>query len=273
MKNSYSRIALPNLLLLALVILPATQNLAQDVCIADFTFQINCGIVTFTDQSTIPNTPSWQWTFPGGNPPNSTAQNPVVTFPGCDTYDVCLTVTGTGIGTVCSDTICHSVTIVDNTPPVALCLGIGVVLDANCMFTVTPGLIDGGSFDDCQIQSMSVSPSILTGCGDFPVTLTVTDWCGNTSTCTTTVQTIEDVPPVIECPPNVTVTATTPAPCSIVVNGLSWISATDNCSTPFVDYIVTGATSNFGQNDASGLTYNQGVSTVTYTATDDCGNT
>ncbi len=244
----------------------------NDSCIADFTFQINCGVVTFTDQSSVSNTPSWLWTFPGGTPSSSTAQNPVVTYPGCGAYTVCLTVTGTGAGSSCSDTICHTLTIVDNTPPVALCLGVGVVLDANCMYTVTPGLIDGGSFDNCEIQSMSVSPGILTGCGLFPVTLTVTDWCGNTSTCTTMVQTIEDVPPVIECPPNLTVTATTPPTCSAVVNGLQPINVSDNCSTPIVSYDITGATVDSGPDDASGTIFNQGISTITYTAMDDCGN-
>ena len=200
----------------------------------------------------------------------STFQNLDVQLP-CGPNLFCVTITDSE---GCTASYSESISVTDNIPPIARCaLPFGIVLDSNCQYFLTPGQIDGGSSDNCQIQSLSISPAILTGCGVFPVTLTVTDWCGNTSTCTTDVQAIEDVPPVIVCPQNVTVTSTSPPPCSIVVNGLSWLSATDNCGTPFVDYVVTGATSNFGQNDASGLTYNQGVSTVTYTATDDCGNT
>jgi PKD repeat protein len=46
--------------------------------------------VTFTDTST--NSPtSWSWTFEGGTPAASTAQNPVITYNTVGTYDVSLT--------------------------------------------------------------------------------------------------------------------------------------------------------------------------------------
>ena len=45
--------------------------------------------VNFTDQSS--NTPTeWTWSFPGGNPSSSTAQNPQVTYSEVGTYDVVL---------------------------------------------------------------------------------------------------------------------------------------------------------------------------------------
>ncbi|MEO5907203.1 MAG: HYR domain-containing protein, partial [Saprospiraceae bacterium] len=280
MKKATCQTALQFLAFLVLVIMPAAKIFSQNSqrvfgnsCIADFTFQTDCGMVTFTDESSVLGAQTWQWTFSGGNPSSSNAQNPVVTFQGCDTYDVCLIITGTDAGSFCNDTICHQVTIDDQTPPVALCLGIGVELDANCKAVITPGLIDGGSSDDCLIQSMSVSPGMITGCGLFPVTLTVTDWCGNTGTCSTIVQAIENVLPIIRCPANVTITSSDPPPCSVIVNNLQPTDFSDNCSTPTVTYTVTGATSASGLNNASGLTYNQGVSTVTYTATDGCGNT
>jgi PKD repeat protein len=48
--------------------------------------------VNFTDQST--NSPtSWSWTFEGGTPSSSTAQNPSVTYNTAGTYDVALTAT------------------------------------------------------------------------------------------------------------------------------------------------------------------------------------
>lgn len=50
--------------------------------------------VTFSDNST--NTPSqWEWTFNGGNPSTSIAQNPTVTYPSGGLFDVTLKATNT----------------------------------------------------------------------------------------------------------------------------------------------------------------------------------
>ncbi|MEP7321818.1 MAG: LamG-like jellyroll fold domain-containing protein [Saprospiraceae bacterium] len=250
-----------------------TLSVCGASCAAEFTFLTDCGDVSFTDHSTLPFVPSWVWTFQNGNPSSSTSQNPFVTFPGCGTYNVCLTATGTGPFSACSNTICHNVVIVDNIPPVVICTGVGLELDANCQAMITPQLIDGGSFDNCQIASMSVSPSVIHGCGEFPVVLTVSDWCGNTSTCATLVQVAEDIPPVIVCPANMTVVASGQSPCSKVVNGIKWLVASDNCSGVNINYNVSGVTTASGQNDASGINFHEGVSTIVYTAIDDCGNT
>lgn len=50
------------------------------------------GTVNFTDLSTCTPT-AWSWTFPGGSPGTSTAQNPTVTYSTNGTYDVTLTAT------------------------------------------------------------------------------------------------------------------------------------------------------------------------------------
>lgn len=54
--------------------------------------------VDYTDLSTVdplgPPITQWQWTFEGGNPPESTAQNPTnITYATEGTYDVTLTAT------------------------------------------------------------------------------------------------------------------------------------------------------------------------------------
>ncbi len=52
--------------------------------------------VQFTDLST--NQPTqWQWSFPGGNPSSSTAQNPVVAYNSAGTFDVTLTASKPGV--------------------------------------------------------------------------------------------------------------------------------------------------------------------------------
>ena len=55
--------------------------------------------VTFTDASLLSPT-SWSWSFPGGTPSNSTAQNPVVSYASPGTYNVTLIASnGNGTGT------------------------------------------------------------------------------------------------------------------------------------------------------------------------------
>ena len=70
------------------------------------------GTVTFTDLSSA-NITSWNWSFPGGSPATSTAQNPIVTYPTSGNYDVQLIVTNS-FGT---DTILTNNAISVNTVP------------------------------------------------------------------------------------------------------------------------------------------------------------
>lgn len=62
---------------------------------ASATTVIAGGQVSFTDQSTQ-NPTGWDWTFEGGSPASSTAQNPTVTYNGPGTYAVSLKVTNAG---------------------------------------------------------------------------------------------------------------------------------------------------------------------------------
>jgi PKD repeat protein len=73
-----------------------TINTCAGAPVADFsgTPRTLCegSTVTFTDLST--NTPTgWSWSFPGGTPATSTAQNPTITYNTAGTYNVTLTAT------------------------------------------------------------------------------------------------------------------------------------------------------------------------------------
>lgn len=81
-----------------------TATYTQDVVIitspnAGFTAQTTSGCPTLTvqfqDLSTT-NTTSWAWSFPGGDPATSTAQNPVVNYSTSGVYDVTLVASGPG---------------------------------------------------------------------------------------------------------------------------------------------------------------------------------
>lgn len=241
-------------------------------CAADFSFSSvdGCQVIQFTDLSNSSNTLTYSWNFGDPQSGNNTSviQNPNHYFSSCGTYNVCLTISGGP----CVLTVCHSVPVIDLIPPVARCLsGIGIVMNGNCIAVASPSLFDNGSTDNCQIFSMTISQDTFTQCGIFPIIFTVMDLCGNTATCTSNVQVHEDVPPVLRCPPGLTITSTSNS-CTKAVNGIKWTLLSDNCSTPQVTYIITGATIKNGLNDASGVTFNSGTSTVTYKAVDDCGN-
>ncbi|MDZ4679028.1 MAG: choice-of-anchor L domain-containing protein, partial [Saprospiraceae bacterium] len=157
-------------------------------------------------------------------------------------------------------TCVQTILVQDNVAPVALCQpGFGLELDPDCTVTLTPAMIDAGSTDNCQIQSMSISPTVLTGCGEFMVTLTVTDLCNNVRSCTTGIQTIEIEPPVIVCPPNVQKDCDT----GLTPDITGFATATDNClPAPVIAY--TDLT--------LGTLPCDGVIQRTWTATDNCGN-
>lgn len=163
------------------------------------------------------------------------------------------------------------INVMDNVPPTALCnSGITVYLGTPCTATVTPVMLDGGSTDNCQVQSLAVSPNTFTQCGTPLATLTVTDLCGNMATCQQTITVLDTIPPMISCPPDVTATAFFPD-CEAIVNNIH-AGATDNCTIQSINYAISGATVGNGGGAASGQTFQSGTSTVTYTAMDGCGN-
>ena len=87
-----------------------------------------------------------------------------------------------------------NVTVVDNEDPVAVCQDITVTL-ADGSATITTGDVDGGSSDNCG-YSLSLSQSTF-GCSDIgvvPVTLTITDDSGNSSSCTANVTVVGEIP-------------------------------------------------------------------------------
>ena len=148
--------------------------------------------------------------------------------------------------------------------PTAVCKSssptIFVNLSANGTATITPALIDGGSFSNCSSITLSVSPSTFTcaNIGVNAVTLTVTDGAGNTAQCTTNV-TVRDITPpsMTACPSNITIAGG--AGCNATA---TWTppTATDNCGAT-----VTGT-------HTPGQTFPAGTTTVVYIATDASGN-
>ena len=59
--------------------------------------------------------------------------------------------------------------------------------------------------DNCSVATVASNAPAIFPVGTNIVTWTVTDTSGNTATCQQTVTVLEDVPPTINCPPNVSV--------------------------------------------------------------------
>jgi PKD repeat protein len=95
---------------------PSTPDPPVAEFTADTLSVMTGGNVNFTDQST--NTPtSWSWTFEGGTPATSTAQNPTVTYNSVGTFNVSLTATNAAGND--TETKIDYITVTAPQPPVA----------------------------------------------------------------------------------------------------------------------------------------------------------
>jgi hypothetical protein len=109
------------------------------------------------------------------------------------------------------------ITVLDTTKPTAVCKNITITLNDFGTFTINPRDLDGGSTDNCAANAnltFSASQTVFT-CADFavsPVTviLTVTDPCGNVSTCTALVTILQGNG---DCTPGYDATGSDPCVC------------------------------------------------------------
>jgi len=170
---------------------------------------------------------------------------------------VVLTVTdNSGNSSTCS----ASVTVEDNLAPITMCQDITVQLDGSGMVSITAADVDNSSTDNCGIASMMIDETDFdcTEVGSNTVTLTVTDVNGNSSTCISNVTVEDSEGPSVTCSANITV-STDPGVCGATVALIS-PAASDNCG---VDTITSDAPP----------VLPVGTTNVTWTVTDDNGNT
>jgi hypothetical protein len=177
-----------------------------------------------------------------------------------------------------------TVTVADQTAPVSTC-------PANVTQGVDPAQCTavvnniGGTFtDNCSGVTIAYAyTGATTGSGTGPasgtafnhgvttLTYTATDVTSNTSTCSFTITIQENIPPTISCPADVNQSTGTGL-CSATVNGIAPVFS-DNCPGPVLSYAASGATTASGSGNLSGTTFNKGITTVIYTATDASTNT
>ncbi len=157
-------------------------------------------------------------------------------------------------------TVQESTNICTNQPPVAVCQDAILKLDASGQATLTPAMVDGGSYDpDGDPMTLSVSKTVFTcaDIGDHTVVLTVTDDSGESDTCEATVTVVDTMDPTIVAPDDIIDVEQENGDGATVE--LGDVVAQDNCGA-----VVT--------NDAPAI-FPLGQTVVTWTATDSSGNT
>jgi len=151
-----------------------------------------------------------------------------------------------GLSATCSFTV----TVIDNTPPVAVCRDITVYLDLTLgTVSIIPADVDGGSYDNSgHIATMTINLSSFdcTDLGPNMVTLTVTDESGNSDQCVSVV-TVEY--PVVPAP------AVSPASDIICNEGSTAFVLTNNIPATSWTWTVTSGSSSVSgaSGDNSGL--------------------
>jgi hypothetical protein len=93
------------------------------------------------------------------------------------------------------------ITVNDVEAPVAVCQAVTVTLDVTGAASIVASDLDGGSTDNCGVDSFVASQTVFScaDVGDVTVTLEVYDVAGNMTSCEATVTVVDDTAPVIEC--------------------------------------------------------------------------
>lgn len=151
------------------------------------------------------------------------------------------------------------VTVAENISPVAIAQNITLTLDSDGQAFLTPQQIDNGSFDNCEIASMTVDIESFNcdNLGNNNVTLTVTDGFGNTSTAISVVTIVDDTAPALSCSGDIQVLE-----CD---NFVEYDAPTiiDNCDNGNLELI---------EGLPSGSEFPPGITLVTYQYSDLSGN-
>ena len=174
---------------------------------------------------------------------NCTASPTVVnnapgTFPAGSTNVVWTSTDGSGNSRTCTQVV----TIQDQENPTAVCQNVSVNLGAAGTATVSAGMVNNGSSDNCSIASSSLSKTAFT-CADEganSVTLTVVDGNGNSNTCTATVTVNDNLAPTAVCQGvsvNLNASGTATVTPAMVNNG-----STDNCGLGVLSLSMTNFT-------------------------------
>jgi hypothetical protein len=121
------------------------------------------------------------------------------------------------------------ISIQDTIRPSITCRNQILALNTNGLASLTAQDVDGGSSDNCSIQSLSINKNSFT-CNDIgsnTVSLSITDPSGNSSSCLATVVVEDNQAPVMSCQ-NLTLTLDATGTATLVASQVD-AGSTDNC--------------------------------------------
>ena len=161
-----------------------------------------------------------------------------------------------------SNTTTQNVKVIDATKPVVITKNVMIALDVNGNVLITAEQINKGSYDNCAIKSIKVSPSTFTcaNLGPNKVTLTVEDTNGNSNTAEAIITVVDYIVPNVRTK-NITVVLDQFGQASITPEMID-NGSTDNCAIKKMDLDSV----NFGCGD-------EGENVVVLKVTDFEGNT
>jgi gliding motility-associated-like protein len=161
----------------------------------------------------------------------------------------------------------YQLTVVDQTIPIVTCpLAQSVSVDVNCSGNISDYTSLVTMSDNCSaLAQLTISQSPTAGStinGNTEITMTITDASSNVATCTFFAVVIDNIDPILTCPPSVNIAIN--SSCQYNIPDLSGaITGTDNCSSL--------ANMTVSQNPTFG-TLSTGLTAVLITLTDQNGN-
>ncbi len=255
-----------------------TTTLVQTINVVDTT----APVLTIPADVTVECTESTDPAATGTATATDSCGDVTVTFtdsvaPGCgNTETITRTWTATdACGNTTSDT--QTISVEDNTPPT---LTVPADVTVECTDSTDPAATGTATaIDTCGDVTVTFTDSAAPGCGNTETitrTWTATDACGNTTSETQTISTEDTIAPDLStCTVENTVIECSDTENEALAN--AWnaanIAALEACATDTCDDDFTGqVTSDFDFNNLNTTCGPCGTLNVTYTVTDDCGN-
>jgi uncharacterized repeat protein (TIGR01451 family) len=257
-------------------------------CVGNQTVNADAGVCTYTHSgigwdatgSDNCNVASLIYELSGSSSGSGTTLNGVI-FNSGNTIVTWTITDNSGNTSTCS----YTVTVVDTEIPTIVCPG-DQVRSTNlnvCSYTVVGNEFDPVVFDDnCPGETISNNlnglPSLagmVLPLGVTTVVWTVTDAAGNTANCSFTITIEDNQAPVINCPPSFSRNVNA-ASCHATIQAFYLaVTFSDNCTVTAanISWVLSGVTSGSGTGLMPNTIFNVGVTTVTYTITDNSGIT
>lgn len=236
------------------------EGIGGSIGIMDLTLKCPEDTLLYLDENCAALIPDYRWdACPGGEVTQSITPGTPLTV---GEHELIMT-TSDPLGWI--ETCTTTVLVADTTGPAFACLGtLQRSLDANCEYVVEDFASTLGITDNCDTNPtvvQDISPGTIVT-SDIVVTIVASDSSGNSTTCTFTVELVDDEAPSIICPNDLV--ESYDGSCEFVVpDYASLVTAEDNCSANVV----------FIQSPSAG-TLLSGISEqmITISATDEEGN-